>query len=133
MPGPGCRPERQCRFYSGLRPALPLVAAPSSVRRVKKRQISLGRPAPLFPSGARHACPTLEGMRVLGVDCGSEATGYGLIESDGRRHRPLAVGTIRSNARVPFPERLNRIHQTLTALLLEYHPDCVAIEDVFYA
>jgi len=72
-------------------------------------------------------------MRVLGVDCGSEATGYGLIESDGRRHRPLAVGTIRSNARMPFPERLNRIHQTLTALLLEYHPDCVAIEDVFYA
>lgn len=72
-------------------------------------------------------------MRVLGVDCGSEATGYGLIESDGRRHRPLAVGTVRSNARTPFPERLNRIHQTLTALMVEHRPDCVAIEDVFYA
>ncbi len=72
-------------------------------------------------------------MRVLGVDCGSEATGYGLIESDGRRHRSLAVGTIRSNARMPFPERLDRIHHTLTDLMIEHRPDCVAIEDVFYA
>lgn len=72
-------------------------------------------------------------MRVLGVDCGSEATGYGLVESDGRRHRSLAIGTVRSNTKTPFPERLHRIHQTLTALMIEYRPDCVAIEDVFYA
>lgn len=34
---------------------------------------------------------------------------------------------------MPFPERLHRIHQTLTELMIEHRPDCVAIEDVFYA
>ncbi|MHB8735092.1 MAG: crossover junction endodeoxyribonuclease RuvC [Terriglobales bacterium] len=72
-------------------------------------------------------------MRVLGVDCGSERTGFGLVESDGRTHRQLAFGVIRAPAKEAFPQRLNRIHRELTALMLEHRPECVAIEDIFFA
>ena len=36
------------------------------------------------------------GMRVLGIDCGTERTGWGVIDSDGRTHRVLALGVIRT-------------------------------------
>lgn len=72
-------------------------------------------------------------MRVLGIDCGSQATGYGVVESDGRRHAALAFGVVRGRAGESFAVRLHRIHTALTELLLAHGPDCVAIEDVFYA
>lgn len=72
-------------------------------------------------------------MRVLGIDCGSQATGYGLVESDGRRHSALVFGVVRAATREAFAPRLHRIHCQLTELILAHRPDCVAIEDVFYA
>ena len=74
-------------------------------------------------------------MRVLGVDCGSEATGFGVVESDGRRHRALESGTIllRRAAGATFAERLHVIHTRLSELIAEHRPAWVAIEDVFYA
>ena len=45
-------------------------------------------------------------MRVLGIDCGSARTGYGVIESDGAEHRMVAAGVIRTNAKWPFEKRL---------------------------
>ncbi|MGH9486321.1 MAG: crossover junction endodeoxyribonuclease RuvC [Terriglobales bacterium] len=71
-------------------------------------------------------------MRVLGVDCGSEATGYGVIASDGRHHRALASGTLRLQGE-SFALRLHHIHLGLTDLMVQHQPACVAIEDVFYA
>ena len=38
-------------------------------------------------------------MRVLGIDCGIERTGYGVIDTDGRRHQLIACGVIRTAAR----------------------------------
>ncbi|MGH9655218.1 MAG: crossover junction endodeoxyribonuclease RuvC, partial [Bryobacteraceae bacterium] len=35
-------------------------------------------------------------MRIAGIDCGTERTGYGVIESDGRSHRLLTAGVIRT-------------------------------------
>ncbi|MGH9392910.1 MAG: crossover junction endodeoxyribonuclease RuvC [Terriglobales bacterium] len=74
-------------------------------------------------------------MLVLGIDCGSQATGFGLVESDGRRHRARASGTIRlpRAAQASFAQRLHLIHTRLTELMLAERPDSVAIEDVFYA
>ncbi|MGH9481014.1 MAG: crossover junction endodeoxyribonuclease RuvC [Terriglobales bacterium] len=74
-------------------------------------------------------------MRVLGIDCGSEATGFGVVATDGRQHRALEAGVIRvrSSASGGFAERLHEIHTRLTELMLVHRPDCVAIEDVFYA
>lgn len=72
-------------------------------------------------------------MRVFGIDPGSVRTGYGCIESDGRRHALVACGAIRSTARASLPERLGRIHDELSRLITEHHPDCVVIENLFHA
>jgi crossover junction endodeoxyribonuclease RuvC len=72
-------------------------------------------------------------VRVFGIDPGSERTGYGCIETDGRRHRLIECGAVVSPAHTPFPERLLAIHVELSRLLTECRPDCVAIENLFYA
>lgn len=72
-------------------------------------------------------------MRVLGIDCGSERTGYGAIESDGRTHSLLGTGTIVTSPKRPFEERLLEIARGLRASIVEYRPDAIAIEEVFYA
>jgi len=72
-------------------------------------------------------------MKIFGIDPGSERTGYGCIDSDGRRHRLLACGALTAPAGAPFPDRLRRIHVELERLLAEHRPDCVAIENIFHA
>ena len=72
-------------------------------------------------------------MRIFGIDPGSERTGYGCVETDGRRHRLVACGAIVSPAGDSFPHRLARIHRELTAHLSTCRPDCVAIENLFHA
>jgi crossover junction endodeoxyribonuclease RuvC len=70
---------------------------------------------------------------VFGIDPGSERTGYGCIDSDGRRHRLLVCGALSAPAAATFPERLHVIHTGLERLIAEQHPDCVAIENIFHA
>jgi crossover junction endodeoxyribonuclease RuvC len=70
---------------------------------------------------------------IFGIDPGSERTGYGCIDTDGRRHRLIACGTISAPADTPFAERLHAIHSGLVALLATHRPDCVAIENIFHA
>ena len=72
-------------------------------------------------------------MRIFGIDPGSERTGYGCIESAGSRHHLIACGTLSAPARSPFPEKLQHIHAGLAALLQRHRPECVAIENIFYA
>jgi crossover junction endodeoxyribonuclease RuvC len=75
-------------------------------------------------------------FRVLGVDpAAAGATGYGVIESDGRRCRMLRFGALRAARTSPghFPERLREIHATLAALIEEFQPHEVAVESVFTA
>ena len=75
-------------------------------------------------------------IRVLGVDpAAAGATGYGVIESDGRRCRMLRFGALRASRRGPehFPERLREIHAMLATLIEEFQPHGVAVESVFTA
>ena len=73
-------------------------------------------------------------MRVLGIDCGTEYTGYGVVElEDSGRLVCLISGAIKLSARGPLPRRLSRISQRLAEIIREHQPDNVAIEDVFYA
>lgn len=72
-------------------------------------------------------------MRVFGIDPGSERTGYGCLETDGRRHRLCVCGALSASSHASFPERLRAIHEGLTRLLAEQRPDCVAIENIFHA
>ena len=72
-------------------------------------------------------------MRIFGIDPGSERTGYGCVETDGRRHHLVTCGAIGARAADSFPDRLARIHRELSALLTSCRPDCVAIENLFHA
>lgn len=72
-------------------------------------------------------------MRVFGIDPGSERTGYGCVETDGRRHRLVTCGAISTAGAPTLAARLATIHDRLSALLTECRPDVVAIENLFYA
>jgi crossover junction endodeoxyribonuclease RuvC len=72
-------------------------------------------------------------VRIFGIDPGSERTGYGCVESDGSRHRMVTCGAIASAASVSFANRLLAIHAGLSTLLADCRPDCVAIENLFFA
>jgi crossover junction endodeoxyribonuclease RuvC len=73
-------------------------------------------------------------MRVLGIDCGTEYTGYGVVDqnADGEL-RYVVAGAIRLLPREPLPQRLHCIFTMLSELIAAHRPDVAAIEDVFYA
>jgi crossover junction endodeoxyribonuclease RuvC len=72
-------------------------------------------------------------VRIFGIDPGSARTGYGCVESDGVRHRLIACGAITTPAAHPFPQKLLAIYRDLAKQIQRCRPDCVAIENVFYA
>jgi len=73
-------------------------------------------------------------MRVLGIDCGGEYTGYGVVELHPTgRLSCLTCGAIKLSPREKLSIRLSRIYMHLGAIISEHQPDEVAIEDVFYA
>jgi len=72
-------------------------------------------------------------VRIFGIDPGSERTGYGCVETDGRRHHLIACGAIAARPGDSFPDRLERIHRELTGLLEACRPTSVALENLFHA
>jgi len=72
-------------------------------------------------------------VRVLGIDCGSERTGYGVIESDGSVHRMLESGVIRTNPKWSFEKRLLEIAGGLRELIRRHAPESGAVEEVFFS
>jgi crossover junction endodeoxyribonuclease RuvC len=73
-------------------------------------------------------------MRVLGIDCGTECTGYGVVElcADDKLVC-VDCGAIKLSLRDSPPARLATIFARLSVIIAEHQPDHVAIEDVFYA
>lgn len=72
-------------------------------------------------------------MRVFGIDPGSQRTGYGCVDSDGRRHRLVLCGAVRAGDAATFPEQLSRIYRELSAHIAAQRPDFVVIESIFHA
>jgi len=73
-------------------------------------------------------------MRVLGIDCGTEYTGFGVVEmASSGRLQCLVCGAIRLSTQDPLPSRLSLVYRRLDELIHAHQPDQVAIEDVFYA
>jgi crossover junction endodeoxyribonuclease RuvC len=73
-------------------------------------------------------------MRVLGIDCGSEITGYAVVEqsSSGVLHC-VTCGAIRLAHRDPLSVRLRKVLQELSKVIEAHVPTKVAVEEVFYA
>jgi crossover junction endodeoxyribonuclease RuvC len=72
-------------------------------------------------------------MRVLGIDPGSETTGWGVVEGDARRYALVAFGTVRASARERFAARLLKISVGVEEALARYRPDVCAVEEAFFA
>ena len=72
-------------------------------------------------------------MRVLGIDPGSRITGYGIVEQNGSRLVHVDNGAIFVDGALDFPGRLKAIFDGLTAVIDEYRPDEVAVENVFFS
>jgi crossover junction endodeoxyribonuclease RuvC len=72
-------------------------------------------------------------MRILGIDCGTERTGYGVIESDGRDHHLVACGVIRTSTREGLEKRLLTIAAGLREVIGRHAPEAAAVEEVFAA
>jgi crossover junction endodeoxyribonuclease RuvC len=72
-------------------------------------------------------------MRILGIDPGSEVTGFGIIETDGSRLSSIRFGAIRTGSRRPFHQRLLHIYSRLMDVVSAETIHAVAIEGVFHA
>lgn len=70
-------------------------------------------------------------IRILGVDPGSGATGWGLVEAHGTRLTFLAAGVIRPKRALSRAQRLAAIHEALAELIAEWTPVEAAIEETF--
>ena len=70
-------------------------------------------------------------MRILGVDPGLNATGYGVIDLVNGRVKVLEAGTIEPNAKAAFAERIAKVHQHISALLTAHKPDVAVLEKLY--
>jgi crossover junction endodeoxyribonuclease RuvC len=72
-------------------------------------------------------------MIVLGIDPGTAALGYGLVERTGSTLRALDFGCVTTSPDATLPERLVEIHAAVVALIAEHLPDLVAVERLFFS
>jgi crossover junction endodeoxyribonuclease RuvC len=72
-------------------------------------------------------------MRIVGIDCGTERTGFGIIDSDGRSHEYVTAGVIRTRTGDALCLRLKRIADDLEQVIEKFAPDVVAVEEVFHS
>jgi crossover junction endodeoxyribonuclease RuvC len=72
-------------------------------------------------------------MRVLGIDPGSEATGWGVVEGDARRYGLVEFGTVKASPRLRFAARLLKISAGVEELIERFRPDVCAVEEAFFA
>jgi crossover junction endodeoxyribonuclease RuvC len=72
-------------------------------------------------------------LLVLGIDPGTNVTGYGVVARQGQRLSLVAAGQIRSSSRLGLAERLGRIHAGLAEVIRDHGPQEAAVEEIFYA
>ncbi len=72
-------------------------------------------------------------MRILGIDPGSETTGWGVVEGTPRRYCLVNYGAVRASSRERFAARLLKVYQGVVALIEKYEPDVCAVEESFFS
>ena len=71
-------------------------------------------------------------MRILGIDPGFAITGYSVIDYIGNKFKLRTSGAITTQAGVSFPIRLEKIYDDLSAIITEYKPDAISVEELFF-
>ncbi len=73
-------------------------------------------------------------MKVLGIDPGTAATGYGVVDTGERgRFRLIECGVIRTTPRAPLAMRLRQVFEDVSGLIARHQPDVLAVEEAFHA
>lgn len=72
-------------------------------------------------------------MRILGVDPGTQRTGWGVIDRSGNRLRGVAAGVIHLRGRDTLEKRLACLFDELSVVVVDHGPTVVAVEDIFFA
>ncbi len=72
-------------------------------------------------------------MIIVGVDPGTRATGFGVIEIVSSKILCREYGVINAKATLPLVERLSIIHSGLTEILDQWKPEVVSVEKAFFA
>ena len=72
-------------------------------------------------------------MRVLGIDPGSQTTGWGIVEGDGRKYSLIDFGCIRAPSSLKFSTRLLKMCNGLEDVIAKHRPEACALEDAFLA
>jgi len=72
-------------------------------------------------------------FRVLGIDPGTNVTGFGLIDVNDSSIVHVINGSIRTESNLSFPSRLQQIYLGVLDIIKRYRPTVMAIEDVFHA
>ena len=71
-------------------------------------------------------------MIILGIDPGLAIVGWGVIEYKNTKFRTLAYGSVQTPANTRVEERLKSIYEGICQLIQTYHPDAVAVEELFF-
>lgn len=72
-------------------------------------------------------------MKILGIDPGYGRTGYGVIETDGNRIRPLEFGLIETSSKLSMEIRLQQLYDALIEIIDRRKPDSLAVEELFFS
>lgn len=72
-------------------------------------------------------------MKILGIDPGTAIVGFGVIETDGRKHSMLDAGVIRTPAHQDLELRLETIYNAVTEIIKEDKPQIMVVEKLFFA
>lgn len=73
------------------------------------------------------------GMRVLGIDPGSETLGWGIVEGEKLKYSLVDFGTVKSSPKDAFSKRLLRIGDGVAEVIAKFRPDVLSVEEAFYA
>ena len=71
-------------------------------------------------------------MRILGIDPGLGTTGYGIVEKAENELLLITYGGISKSPVADFSTNLLAIYQKLHQIINEFHPQCCAVENIFY-
>lgn len=71
-------------------------------------------------------------MVILGIDPGTAICGYGIVEKENYRFRLVDYGAINTSATMSLEDRLVRIYDGISLLIDRYHPDEMAVEELFF-
>lgn len=71
-------------------------------------------------------------MLALGIDPGTAICGYGIVEAQGSKIRPIVYGSVFTSPKMRMEDRLVKIYDELDGLIKEYKPEVMGIEKLFF-